>query len=214
MRTITFTGILIIIGVTLAAAQTERGRWQIGTQIGDLNYVDNGTVGTKRFSGSLEPNAGYFIAKNLVLGVGIPLSLSTTREQGSASVYTGSETKSTISGLGIAPFVRYYLGNAKLKPFLGLSYSYVLSNANYQFATTPYSLAKSTAQGYTNVITPTLGLAYFVTHSVGLTATLGYRVQSQSGSFLVASAGGVDPTPAVTTKSLNFSLGFQLFFGR
>ena len=213
MKTIAFTSILMI-SATLAVAQTERGRWQIGTQIGDLNYVDNGTGGAKRFSGSLEPSAGYFIAKNLVLGVGVPLSLSTTRDQGAASVYAGSETKSTIFGLGITPFVRYYLGNAKLKPFLGLSYSYVLSNANYQFSTTPYSVSKSTAQGYTNIITPNLGLAYFVTRTVGLNATLGYRAQSQSGSFLVASAGGVDPTPAVTTKSLNFSLGFQLFFGR
>lgn len=214
MKAIIFTGLVMMMTATLSWAQTERGRWQIGTQIGDLSYVDNGTAGTKRFSASLEPSAGYFIAKNLVIGAGVPLSLTTNRDRGAASVYSGSETKSTISGLGIAPFVRYYLGNAKLKPFLGLSYSYVLSNANYQFSTTPYSVYKSTAQGYTNVITPNLGLAYFVTRTVGLNATLGYRVQSQSGSFLVASAGGVEPSPAVTTKSLNFSLGFQLYFGR
>ena len=200
----------MMVSYTFSLAQTERGRWQVGTQIGDLSYVDNGTGGSRRFSGSLVPSAGYFIAKNLVIGAGLPLSLSTSRTQDAASVYGGYEVKSTITGLGLAPFVRYYLGDAKLKPFLGLSYSYVLSTANYQ----SYTGAKSSATGHTNVITPNLGLAYFITRTIALNATLGYNVQSQSSSFLVSSSSAVDTGPAVTTKSLDFGLGFHLFFGR
>lgn len=210
MRTIGFTCIVMMLSYTLSLAQTERGRWQVGTQIGDLSYVDNGTRGSKLFSGSLVPSAGYFIAKNLVVGAGIPLSLSSSRTQDVLSVYGGFEAKSTITGLGIAPFVRYYLGDAKLKPFLGLAYSYVLSKANYQ----SYTGVKSSAKGHTNIITPNLGLAYFITRNIALNATLGYNIQSQNSSFLVSSPSGVDTNPAVTTKSLDFGLGFQLFFGR
>lgn len=213
MGKIAFTYIVLLLSYTMSLAQTEQGRWQVGTQIGDLSYVDNGTGGSKRFSGSLVPSAGYFIAKNLVVGAGVPLSLSSNRSQDAASVYGGNEAKSTITGLGVAPFVRYYVGDAKLKPFLGLSYSYILSNANYQ----SYTGAKSSAQGHTSVVTPNLGLAYFITRNIALNATLGYNVQSQSSFFLVSSStspSNVDAGPAVTTKSLNFGLGFQLFFGR
>jgi outer membrane protein W len=210
MRTIGFTCIVMMLSYSFSSAQTERGRWQVGTQIGDLSYVDNGAGQLKQFSGSLTPIAGYFIAKNLVVGAGLPLSLSSSRTKDALSVYGGYEAKSTITGIGIAPFIRYYLGDAKLKPFLGLSYSYVLTKANYQ----SYTGAKSSAKGHTNVITPNLGLAYFITRNIALNATLGYNVQSQNRFFLVSAPSGVDTTPAVTTKSLDFGIGFQLFFGR
>ena len=209
MRTIGFTGIVMMLSYTLSLAQTERGRWQVGTQTGDLSYVDNGTRGSKLFSGSLVPSAGYFIAKNLVVGAGLPLSLSSRRTQDAFSVNGAYESKSTITGIGIAPFMRYYLGEAKLKPFLGLSYSYVLNRANYQ----SYTGVKS-SEGHTSVITPNLGLAYFITRNIALNATLRYNVQSQSSYFLVPSPSGVDTGPAVTTKSLDFGLGFQLFLGK
>lgn len=209
MRTIGFTCIVMMLSYNLSSAQTERGRWQVGTQVGDLSYVDNGTGGSKRFSGSLLPSAGYFIAKNLVVGAGLPLSLNSSSTQDAPSVSGAYGSKSTITGIGIAPFVRYYLGEAKLKPFLGLSYSYVLNRANYQ----SYTGVRS-SKGHTNVITPNLGLAYFITRNIALNATLGYNVQSQSSYLLVSSPNGVDRGPAVTTKSLDFGLGFQLFFGK
>ncbi|WP_169921784.1 outer membrane beta-barrel protein [Spirosoma rigui] len=211
MRAIGFTCIVILLSYSLSSAQTERGRWQVGTQIGNLSYVNNGTrtAGSKQFSGSLLPSAGYFIAKNLVVGAGLPLSLSSSSVTDAYSVSKAYESKSTIIGIGIAPFLRYYLGEAKLKPFLGLSYSYVLNKANYQ----SYSGAKS-SEGYTSVITPNLGLAYFITRNIALSATLGYNIQSQSSYFLVSSLNGVDTGPAITTKSLDFGIGFQLFFGK
>lgn len=211
MRALGFTCIVIMLSYSISLAQTERGRWQVGTQIGDLHYVNNETrtAGSKQFSGSLLPSAGYFIAKNLVVGAGLPLSLSSSRTTDAYSASGAYESKSTITGIGIAPFIRYYLGEAKLKPFLGLSYSYVLNRAKYQ----SYSGAKS-SEGHTSVITPNLGLAYFITRNIALNATLGYNVQSQSSYILVSSPNGVDTGPAVTTKSLDFGVGFQLFFGK
>jgi outer membrane protein len=210
MKKIGFICLALMLSHTVSTAQTEQGRWQVGTQIGSLSYVDNGSSGSKQFSGSLLPSAGYFISKNLLLGAGLPLSLSSSRSQDIGSVYGGHDAKSTITGVGIAPFVRYYIGSAKLKPFVGLSYSYVLSNANYQ----SYTGVKSSAKGHTNVVTPNLGLAYFLTQNVALTATLEYNIQSRNSYFLVTSPNKVEPGPAVTTKSLDFGIGFQLFFGK
>lgn len=192
---------------TLAKAQTEKGRWMVGAQVGDFQYSDQNRQ--KIFSGSLTPTAGYFVAKNLLVGAGVPLSLSTNSYYGIRYPDpTFVKFEVTNTQYGVSPFVRYYIGSAKLKPYVGVAYSY--SKTHSQTMASSALLQKS--EGYSSAIVPGLGIAYFISRSVALNAGLNYSIQKDQDNILA-------PQSAISTftsdfKSLSLGIGFQFFFGK
>ncbi len=153
-----------ILTITLPAstqAQTEKGRWLIGTQFSSLTYQKQES-GYRSLTGSIIPSAGYFIANGLAIGAGIPFSFSATKYGESYPNFYNLRQNG--NAIGLAPFVRYYIGPTKLKPFMGIAYSYSHTTSKYKTGTATESISKTS--GYATALTPTIGLAYFVTRTL------------------------------------------------
>jgi len=206
MKKTLFVLVWLAAALTTAQAQTEKGRWLVGAQVGDFSYSDQNSQ--RSFSGELTPSAGYFVANGLAIGAGVPLGLSTQRYPFFDQTTPAFVHAKQISlSYGLAPFVRYYFGPAKLKPYIGVSYSY---SRTYSNQTTPDRTILKT-KGYASSIAPTIGVAYFITRNLALNAGLNYNIQKQESQY-------TEPASRVGTynsnyKSLSLGIGFQLFFG-
>jgi outer membrane protein len=97
---------IALSGIFYAAqSQTEKGDWMVGGEF-RLNTSDNNTeIG-------LTPTAGLFIIKNLAIGANVTIS------------YSKNGTRKT-TDLGLGPFVRYYFTDAKIRPILQGSLSFI-----------------------------------------------------------------------------------------
>jgi outer membrane protein len=204
MKTSLVTCVLVWITSVAVLAQTEKGRWMVGLSVGSLTYQEQPSTNYKAFSISLSPSAGYFVINNLLVGTGLPLSLSTSKTDN-----PGLPIKSTSTGIGLAPFVRYYFGESKLKPYVGISYSY--SQNKYTYKTL---LGDVSGTGHTTFIVPGVGLAYFINRNVALNASLNYTIQTTQTPYLQ-----LTPSPSIINSSSDFKLitlgiGFQVFLGK
>lgn len=193
---------LVLIGLSAAIAQTEKGRWTVGADVGNLSYQDQ--YAYKTFSANLLPSAGYFLATGLVIGTGVPLSFERQTDNGFATKYTATE-------IGLSPFVRYYLGTAALKPYVGIAYKYTGLNRHYNLSNTDIS-----GKGHSSAFAPAVGIAYFINRNVALNAGLNYNIETNETPFLSFADSSA---PAIfvqrsTDKSFSLNIGFQLFFGK
>ena len=195
MRNILVTLVLLTLVSAGVQAQTEKGRWTAGAQVGNLRYSGNNVqYRSRNFSGSLSPSAGYFVANNLAVGVSLPVTY--TRNY---SIIPGN-VNNDASGFNIelSPFVRYYVGSAKLRPFLNASVGFQHLWSVYKgFGTTETQRYDA---GYTTYSAGG-GVAYFINNTVSLDASLTYA------NYL-----GGAPNP--TRSSIGLNIGFRLFFGK
>ena len=199
MKNLFLVGIAALVSVSVATAQTEKGRWTVGASVGNFQYSSQNQY--RSFSGSISALAGYFVANSLVIGTGLPMSLSTTNYPG---------YKYVLTGVGLSPFVRYYLGSKVVRPYVGLTYSYT---HNRQHIDNP--IQNSTATGYTSSVLPTVGVAWFINRTAALNAGLSYVYQrSKNASSAYDAAGNPIEIPVSTSKYLSLGIGFQLFFGK
>lgn len=86
--------------------------------ISSSKYSDNRYGSETKESGAgfyLQPQAGYFIRDNLMIGAGILIGIETSKYE------DGDEVgKERYLALGLGPILRYYIGkNQKRKPFVG-----------------------------------------------------------------------------------------------
>ncbi|MBC3788926.1 outer membrane beta-barrel protein [Spirosoma utsteinense] len=191
-------------------AQTEKGRWSVGTQVGDFSYSDQNNQNA--FSGELAPSAGYFVANGLLIGAGIPFSFSTSRSNqyiGPTST-TPVPVESRSIGYGLAPFIQYYIGSAKLKPYLGVSYTYGLTNSSQK--TAGATLSKS--DGRYSSVSPTLGVAYFVSRYAALSAGVSYNIQRDKSEYTIYDPLTNPRSYRSNAQTFSAGIGFQLFFGQ
>lgn len=212
MKTLFIALTLILTLHLVSKAQTEKGRWTIGTQVGDLTYVDQN--GGRSLSINITPSAGYFIANGLALGTGIPIGIGSQKTTNDNADF---RSKSTSFSIGLSPFVRYFIGPNKLKPYIGVSYSY--SRLNFtSMNTNPSGSYSSEGKGKITTLVPTLGLAYFINQHLGLTAGLNYNIihnnqtSTNTDSFTPSSSTTSEYTSDY--KSLSLTVGFQLFIGQ
>jgi len=171
---------------SVAQAQTEKGRWTAGVNIGSFTFrKNNSTI-------NLAPAAGYFVAPNFVVGTGVPIIINRSDE--------GSDFYRS-SAIGIAPFVRYYIGQSRLKPYLSFSYSYSFVRQRYNFTG---ALPVPDEKGHNRDTSPSIGLAYFINRNVALNADLSHHWSKSNAIFAVGDRNNY--------TSLVF--GFQIFFGK
>lgn len=203
MRKAFFTLVFILSGLSLTMAQTEKGRWMVGASVGSLSYSSQN--GYRSFSTSVSPSAGYFVATNLVVGTGIPFSLSTSKYYNPS----GDAHARNVS-IGLSPYVRYYIGERKLKPYVGLAYAY--SQTDQQ---TESGGQTNKANGSASSVTPTLGIVYFINRTVALSAGLSYVWDRYKSAYVAYDANGnrVD-APVATSTYLSLGIGFQIFLGK
>jgi outer membrane protein W len=141
--------LMAVIAMSITVnAQTDKGDWMVGGDIGI-----NTTKGNSEFA--LQPMAGYFFAKNFVAGSEFSL------------IFKKEEAKKT-SIFGVGPFARYYfdLKSSDFKPFL---------HADFNFST---ETDKENSNKNSTTITSFFigaGGAYFINPNVALEAVAGYN---------------------------------------
>lgn len=201
--------ILLLLAQLPLRAQTEKGRFTIGAQIANLTYQNQN--GGRTISASINPSIGYFVADGLVVGSGIPVSIANGKSTNDNSY---NQFKSNSFAIGLAPFVRYYFGRNKFKPYLGVAYSYskLTTNSSHNDQTGPYSYE---GKGKATSFIPTIGLAYFVSPNLGLTIGLNYNWNHQDQTLNYSTSTGPSTvTGDSDTKSVSLGIGFQLFIGK
>ena len=175
---------------TTTFAQTEKGSLMVG---GNLGVSSGGNGSYSVFNANLSPEVGYFLKKNFVVGVELPLTY------GSQTIDLTVNPKATykkyqISALGFSPFVRYYFGEKKLKPFAQTQYAYTY----FSEITTQATGDDSNNSGYSAYATVGAGLAYFIAENLSIDAKIDYQIYRSNSSYVFQNQ------PA-------FRVGFQIF---
>ncbi len=187
MKNVWLMGLLVVGVLTSALAQTEKGGHLIGTQVGNIYIPTSGGSGSII---SLQPAYGWFVGNGLALGIGVPfLHIS--------SGGTG------VTQIGLTPFLRYYIGSATVKPFLGGSFGVVNSSVSGYIS---YPSSTDVIYGLTG------GIAFFLNKAVSFDASLNYAGgnTSNAGGIL----GGASPLTPSLPDAVTINLGFQVYFGK
>jgi len=162
--------VAVLIGTAeITNAQTEKGKILIGGQ-SSLEYSTYKSGGVTQYTSAnndktrnldITPQIGWFIAHNFAVGLEVPYSHS--------KEFDGDDTYTT-SSLMVMPFMRYYLGKSKIKPYLhgaigpgwGKNKTDISMGQNYE---TNFNLTGYEAGG---------GLGIFLNSHVSLDFSLGY----------------------------------------
>ncbi|SOD77943.1 outer membrane beta-barrel protein [Spirosoma fluviale] len=203
MKAFICTCLILLTSLTVVSAQTEKGRWTVGATVGNFTYYKKDTY--RSFSANLTPSAGYFPVNNLEVGTGIPLSLSKSKYAN----FNGDAKASNVS-FGLSPYVRYYFGSSKLKPFVGLAYGYSWTSIRNRDSNQDLK-----GKGFTSTLTPTVGVAYFINRTVALNASVNYISQKYKTANAYYNSGGTQiEVPVSTTNYMSLGIGFQIFLGQ
>lgn len=104
MRKNSLLSILLLLVITAASAQTERGDWLVGGNF-NLNTTDNNT------NFGFTPMAGYFFFNNFAAG-GL-FDFTHSKSDGSKSTF-----------ISAGPFARYYFLKGNLKPLIVTEFTF------------------------------------------------------------------------------------------
>ncbi|SDY39596.1 Outer membrane protein beta-barrel domain-containing protein [Hymenobacter psychrophilus] len=179
-----------LLASSAAQAQTAQGTRVLGLSGGNFTFQSNDNI--KRFSGTLMPSLGIFVADNLAVGVAVPLGYSRLKLDVADGITNRSLT------LGVLPWLRYYLpSESKHQVFGELSVGGVLSSyrsnngiPGESYFDTDVHFAGSAGLGY----------SYFITPAVGLEGLLAYqRITGNSNSG---------------NGALSLNLGFRIYLPR
>ncbi|KAA9357517.1 outer membrane beta-barrel protein [Larkinella humicola] len=207
MKTTGFTGLLLMTLVSVALAQTEKGRWQVGAQVGNLTYQRYKVSKGHMLTVNLTPSVGYFVAKNLLAGVSIPFSNTSNSFQPGPSDYNNRS-------IGIGPFIRYYVGNSSIKPFAAIGFTY---NSTATHHGNVLNLNNVNLKGSSTNLVPAVGAAWFINRNVLLSAGFGYSFyRSDNEGFMQTFNPNTITIVPIKEKyqKLSFDVGFALLFGK
>ena len=188
MKKVGFTCLFSLFIVAGALAQTEKGGRVIGTQVGNIYIPTSGGSGSIVV---LQPTYGWFVSDGLALGAGIPFTL----------VSGGGQR---VTQIGLAPFLRYYIGTANVKPFLGASVGVINSSVSGNFSRSASST--DAIYGLTG------GVAFFLNKSVSFDASLNYSGGNTASVSGLLGTGNAF-TPALP-DALTINLGFQVYLSK
>lgn len=116
----------------------------------------------------LNPQVGYFVVDQLVVGLSIPLSYQ-------KSYASRNDLGSSYFAMGIAPYAKYYFVN---KFFIQLSAGYEFGKNKFENADT-----KETIKGFT--IIPTIGYAFFINSKISLEPSISYAYSKKILRILI-----------------------------
>lgn len=140
---------LLLIGTSGAFAQINKGQWLVG---GNAGFNSSKWGEAKSTSFELNPDAGYFFAKQLAGGLRV--SVTSSKDEGDEDSY---------SSFMVAPFVRYYFMPAAQKVS-------VFADASYGFGSQGQG-EKSSISGFKFMAGPAL----FLSPHTALEFTVGYQ---------------------------------------
>jgi hypothetical protein len=219
-----------VAGLVISNAQTKKGTWLVGANIGSINFGGSNSdskqstsasttkIETHNFNISLSPYGGYFFTDKIVAGGGVSFSYSHSKTESRSSTATSKTTGEghTISA-GLGPFARFYLGklNDRGMPYaevgLGITFypGYKGSNEsatpsnNYEYTYKSYALKSAAIR---------LGYEHFLNRSFGLQYSIGYVYSRTSYKVDYDYAMGSDFSSEYTSKggSVAIAVGLAL----
>ncbi|PKF75898.1 outer membrane beta-barrel protein [Chryseobacterium sp. PMSZPI] len=177
MKKVLLAGAVALFG--LSNAQIAKGTTYLSGQVG-YSQKENNNNDTKVESYKVLPTVGYFVDTNLAVGLGVGYkndNTKTVKTVGSTTI----DSKETVSGFVVAPFVRKYWTIAdKLYVFGQLEVPMVFGqNKDEATATTTAggstaTTSTSTKNNFTSIgVNVKPGLDYFLSKNWSIEATIG-----------------------------------------
>ena len=172
-RTLNLLKFITLCCISLNAfAQTEKGKYIIGaTTTLNAGVIEHSlvqdhvsTLSERITRFSLSPHTGYFVKDNLALGAELSVSISNTKDYD----YNSELRESTIA---FSPFVRYYLGNKKVKPYMHASGGIGSYKDNYIASSSEYNDESTITLFYYSI---GAGAGFFISDGVSIDLELGY----------------------------------------
>ncbi|MFC5408731.1 hypothetical protein ACFPMF_05400 [Larkinella bovis] len=127
-------------------SQARAGRFTVGASViisGRTESLNNRDYSAQNLMAA--PAVGFFVANNFLVGISVPITWSKN----------DGPDKTAETTLGFAPYVRTYLSNTRLRPFVGATFTY--SAYRFQQNDFPSEEVNHTAGGMLNG-----GLAYLL----------------------------------------------------
>lgn len=187
MKKAILTFAVVMLGLSVTFAQTEKGSRLAGVHVGNIVIPTSGNSTTII---GLQPAYGWFVSDGLVVGAGIPFF----------HINSGG---SSITQIGLAPFLRYYIGPSQVKPYFGGSVGVI----NTSVSGVGSASSTDALYGITG------GIAFFINRSVSFDLALTYT-GGDTGTVSSLVGGNANTLTPNIPKSLNINLGFQVYFGR
>lgn len=199
--------------------QSSIGHWVLGVETDNLVVLKKvRDIGDKDYQRRIMPTVSYFVTRNLILGVGIPLGLAprtgtyySSGTVGQAGVYPTSISPKQI---GVAPFIQQFIGQGKVKPFIGASYRYTYQQLDFSIRDISVYLKQAGNESELSVFT---GLTYLISPKIGIDVKLRYGWQSGNHpyvSFPNLTESGYTSNVAYTSQTLSANIGLRLMIGK
>lgn len=193
---------LITLFVSSVHAQVGKGGFMVGGSMGVNNSKSNYTSGSytneyKSTSLSINPQASYFVAKGLAIGIAPSYSYAKSKVS-----YSPAESSNHTWAIG--PVIRYYIPFDRFALFAHTSYNFGWrtthgSTFDINFGT----VTNYTANDKLNTFRGGIGATYFITNNVGIEGLFLY--QKQDISYGKPNDGNQ------SSPSINFNIGFQIY---
>jgi outer membrane protein len=199
---------VLIAIISYAHGQTEKGNLFIGHQnLMELKfvkniYLTNSESEEKTTEYTFTPIFGYFLARGLAVGI-VP-SYSYINEQNIVYVYS-----SKTNTLSVTPFIRYYIGNKKFKPFVDGGIGYKDFKTKY---TNDNFLPEYSYSG--NMVTYNLGagISYFLKENISIDLGINYRYSRFTGKLWISEDDPNNADEDTKDKELNSYLSLVFYF--
>lgn len=109
-------------------AQTNRGNWIVegGFETSRRSSDNSATGGTTQSSSryvSISPSVGYFIGKNNLLGISLPMGFRTVEN---SDTNPSSSDRNSYWSVAISPYLQHYWTSTRLTPYTRLGATYFL----------------------------------------------------------------------------------------
>lgn len=170
-KSLLLTLLIFLVTYSTASSQTEKGKYLVGAA-STLDFKFSFIEPDKELDIYFAPQAGYFVADQLALGVTIPGRI---RHYFS---FTNVTTKSV--GISLGPFLRYYLGPPKkIMPFIAVGVDYGMGRVKREI----YDEDRPVFVEFEEEVEiirefgaeASFGFSFFITPTIGLNSQLGYE---------------------------------------
>jgi len=204
---VTLVCLLLILPTNSSNCQTDKGNFLIGGQasLSFLSYnsswkTDNGSgLIAKQRNLQVTPQLGYFISKNLLVDIMIPITFEKKIED-------YNDNKSSI--IEFMPVVQRYFGNSRLKPFIFGAIGWGLGHtSSHEHLAIPITF-KTQFKIWTWQAGG--GAAFFLTNVVSLDLSIGYF--NHTKEVTSATPPTFNPDDKIVDKGFASDIGLYLYF--
>jgi hypothetical protein len=189
-----------------AIAQPRKGDYLVGGQLLDFSLkTDDGGTNTQYLL-LVSPTVGWLVTDKTVLGLGLPIGLSSFKGGTQNSLGGYYENRTLFAGL--SPFVRQYLGSTNVRPFIG-------AGLTYQFTST-YNRSNQREIRDTNGAlgaNVNAGVAFFVNRNLSLDLFAAYN-RSLIDRVDIGYLNNVPGQSLLGNNSFGIGAGLTIFLAR